>query len=65
VTAVAHAALGRAEEAFALIERALDTHNGQMIFLGVDPGLEPLHGDPRFERAVARLGLPVPLSTRA
>ena len=65
VTTVAYAALGRSEEAFALIERALDTHNGQMIFLGVHPGLRPLHGDPRFERAVARLGLPVALSSRA
>jgi len=30
----------------------------RMIWLRVDPWLEPLHGDPRFQEIVRRMNLP-------
>jgi hypothetical protein len=34
----------------------------QMLFLGVAPSLESLHGDPRFDAFLRRAGLPLPPS---
>jgi tetratricopeptide (TPR) repeat protein len=37
---------------------ALDPPPFNLIYLGVDPQLQPLHGNPRFSRILARVGVP-------
>jgi tetratricopeptide (TPR) repeat protein len=51
--AVIHAALGDRDAAFARLHDARVTRSGWLLYLGVDPRLDPLRGDPRF-RAVER-----------
>jgi len=49
--------LGEYERAFVLLERAYAAHDIQLVFLGIDPGLDPLRGDPRFQDLLHRVGL--------
>ncbi len=49
--------LGEREQALDELERALETKSFQMIYLALDPIFEPLHGTPRFESLLARMGL--------
>jgi eukaryotic-like serine/threonine-protein kinase len=51
--------VGRFEEALDHVERMVDLHVGGCVFLGVDPGLRGLHGQPRFEAALKRIGVPL------
>jgi TolB-like protein/DNA-binding SARP family transcriptional activator/Tfp pilus assembly protein PilF len=51
-----HLALGARDRALDLLERAYDERSHSMVFMGVDPQLPPLHGAPRFERLVTRVG---------
>jgi TolB-like protein/DNA-binding winged helix-turn-helix (wHTH) protein/Tfp pilus assembly protein PilF len=46
------------DEAFARMEKAADARRGRMVWLRVDPWLEPLHGDPRFQETLRRMNLP-------
>lgn len=46
------------DAAFALLERALADRAHSIAFLRVDPGLDPLRSDPRFERLVMRASGP-------
>ena len=52
-----YVALGERERAFALLERGYAEHDNQLQFLGVDPGLDPLRSDPRFQELLRRVGL--------
>ncbi len=52
-----YAELGQLDEAFAWLDKALDEHAGQAVFLHADPIADPLRADPRYEQAIARLGL--------
>jgi serine/threonine protein kinase/Tfp pilus assembly protein PilF len=54
---VVHAALGDREEAFSWLERAYTAHSLYLGFAKVDPGLDPLRADPRFQNVLARLHL--------
>jgi tetratricopeptide (TPR) repeat protein len=54
--AVVRAALGERAEAFAALERALARRDHWMVWLGVDPGLEPLRDDARFEELLRQVG---------
>jgi serine/threonine protein kinase/tetratricopeptide (TPR) repeat protein len=47
------------DRAFAHLERMADEQNGQAVFLAVNPGLDPLRDDPRFDALLRRVGLPV------
>jgi tetratricopeptide (TPR) repeat protein len=57
--AALYAALGEQEQAFASLERAYAAHDLQLQYLGVDPMLDPLRSDPRFQDLVRRIGLPL------
>ncbi len=46
------------DEAFARMEKAAAARRGRMVWLRVDPWLEPLHGDPRFQEIVRRMNFP-------
>jgi eukaryotic-like serine/threonine-protein kinase len=49
---------GRFEEALDHAERMVEAHVGGTVFLGVDPFLRPLHGHPRYEALISRVGIP-------
>jgi tetratricopeptide (TPR) repeat protein len=52
------ARLGRREEAFTYLESAFQDHAPGLIFLKVDHAWDAIRDDPRFARAVKRVGLP-------
>jgi tetratricopeptide (TPR) repeat protein len=56
--AVFYAGLGDKEAAFESLERAYAAHDPQLQNLKVDPFLDPLRADPRFQDLVRRVGLP-------
>jgi hypothetical protein len=51
------AAEGRLDAAFAILEQAVDQRVQGVLWLAVDPRVDPLRGDPRFDRLLARAGL--------
>jgi len=54
----AYAGLGEKEQAFAWLEKSYQERRDRMVWLNVDPLLEPLRSDPRFKDLVRRVGLP-------
>jgi len=55
--AALYVALGEHEQALASLERAYAAHDNQLQFLRVDPNLDPLRSDPRFQDLLRRVGL--------
>jgi TolB-like protein/DNA-binding winged helix-turn-helix (wHTH) protein/Flp pilus assembly protein TadD len=55
--AALYIALGERERALACLERAYETHDNQLMFLRIDPNLDPLRDDPRFQDLLRRVGL--------
>ncbi len=53
----AYAGLGDEERAFAWLERSFQERRDRMVWLNVDPLLDPLRSDPRFHDLVRRVGL--------
>jgi eukaryotic-like serine/threonine-protein kinase len=49
---------GNLEQALDHAERMVKAHVGGTVFLGVDPCLRPLHGHPRYEALIERVGIP-------
>src|SRR5215204_251461 len=47
--------LDRPEEALDLLERAFEIGDAKVLWMGVDPELDPLHGHPRFNDLLRRL----------
>src|SRR5215471_2169303 len=56
--AALYAGLDDKEGVLSSLERAYDAHDLQMQFLKVDPNLDGLRGEPRFQELVRRVGLP-------
>jgi TolB-like protein/Flp pilus assembly protein TadD len=56
--ALVYAGLGDKDEAFAWLEEAYKTHSEGLTNLKIDPCLDPLRSDPRFNDLVHRVGLP-------
>ncbi|MEK7829755.1 MAG: tetratricopeptide repeat protein [Acidobacteriota bacterium] len=56
--AIVYAGLGDRENAFAWLEKALQERSEYLIFLRVEPRLDPLHSDQRFASLLNRLNLP-------
>jgi len=56
--AVAYIGLGRSDEAIAWLERAYDEHAWGLAHIKVDPPLDPLRADPRFQQILQRMKLP-------
>ena len=54
----AYVGLDDKEQAFAWLERSYQEHKPKMVWLNVDPLLDPLRPDPRFHDLVRRMGLP-------
>ena len=53
----AYAGLGDKEQAFAWLEKAYRERRDRVFLLNVDPLLDPLRSDPRFQDLVRRVGL--------
>ena len=53
--AVAYCALGRKEEALDLLEKAYETGDARIMWIGVEPELDPLHGHPRYNDLMRKL----------
>lgn len=56
--AVLYVGLGDKEHALSALERAYAAHDLQMQFVGIDPHVDPLRSEPRFQELVRKLGLP-------
>jgi len=55
--ALVYAGLGKKQEAFKWLEDAYDAHDVGLLYLKIDPCLDPLRSDPRFDDLVRRVGL--------
>ena len=55
--AVIYSALGDRDRAIAALERGMQAHSF-LPFVFVDPQLDPLRSDPRFQQLLRRAGLP-------
>jgi len=55
--ALVYAGLGKKQEALKWLEEAYDAHDVGLVYLKVDPCLDPLRSDPRFDDLVRRVGL--------
>jgi serine/threonine protein kinase/tetratricopeptide (TPR) repeat protein len=56
--AVVYAGLGEKDQAFEWLERAYKAHDKGMCFLKIDPPLDPLRSDPRFQDLLRRMNFP-------
>ena len=54
---VIHAALGEKDQAFELLEKAYDEHEGTLWILKVSPKFDPLRDDFRFHDLLRRMNL--------
>jgi TolB-like protein len=61
--AILYAGLGDLDRAFSYLEQAIEEHNDQVCFMGVDHRFDELRSDPRFEGLLARIGLRPPSSS--
>ena len=58
--AVVHLALGEKEAALQWLQRAYDEHDWGLVVLAVEPRLDPLRSDPRFQGLLHKVGLQQP-----
>jgi tetratricopeptide (TPR) repeat protein len=56
--ALVYAGLDEKDQAFKWLEKAYEAHDKGMCFLKVDPPLDPLRSDPRFQDLVRRMNFP-------
>jgi TolB-like protein/DNA-binding SARP family transcriptional activator/Tfp pilus assembly protein PilF len=56
--ALVHVGLGERSQALDWLERAHENRSATLAYLGVEPLLDPLRGEPRFRAVLARIGLP-------
>jgi tetratricopeptide (TPR) repeat protein len=53
-----HIGLGQKDEALRWLEKDFEARSDYMVYLGIDPVLDSLRGDPRFEELLRKVGLP-------
>ena len=58
--AIVHLGLGEINEAFRWLERGAKEHDYWLAFILIDPDLDPLRGDPRFDKLIRLVGIPEP-----
>jgi tetratricopeptide (TPR) repeat protein len=56
--AVIQAKLGDREKSLRSLEHAYGEHVGDMIFINIEPGFDPMRTDPRFQAIVRKIGFP-------
>ncbi len=55
-TASVYTAMGENDNALKMLEKAYSDHEVEMYWLNVEPLFKPLHGDPRFENILMKIG---------
>jgi TolB-like protein/DNA-binding winged helix-turn-helix (wHTH) protein/Tfp pilus assembly protein PilF len=50
--------LGDREQTFAMLEKAMQEHSADLMFLATAPEFDSLHEDPRFKAMISRIGFP-------
>jgi TolB-like protein/Flp pilus assembly protein TadD len=55
--ALVYIGLGKKQEAFKWLEESYNGHDVGLVYLKIDPCLDPLRSDPRFDDLVRRVGL--------
>ncbi|MGA3009849.1 MAG: tetratricopeptide repeat protein [Terracidiphilus sp.] len=55
--ALVYTGLGNKTEAFKWLEESYKAHDAGLLYLKIDPPLDPLRSDPRFDDLVRRVGL--------
>jgi TolB-like protein/Tfp pilus assembly protein PilF len=55
--AAVYTAMGENDKALQLLEKAYTDHEVEMYWLKVEPLFRPLHGDPRFENLLIKIGI--------
>jgi TolB-like protein/Flp pilus assembly protein TadD len=55
--ALIHAVIGKPDDALDCLERSADLRENWAIWLNVEPLLDPLRSEPRFQRLLQRIGL--------
>jgi tetratricopeptide (TPR) repeat protein len=53
-----HIGLGESERAMEYLEKAYDEHSHWLIYLHIDPGMDGVRDNPRFQDLLRRVGLP-------
>jgi eukaryotic-like serine/threonine-protein kinase len=53
-----HIGLGDYDRAIEYLEKSYEEHSHWLIYLHIDPSMDELRGDPRFQRLVMNVGLP-------
>jgi Flp pilus assembly protein TadD len=56
-SALVYAGLGERERSLRWLDRAFEEHSAWMLHLKVDPRLDPLRGEARFQALMRRVGL--------
>ncbi len=52
------AELGEKDKAFAMLNEALETKDQHTAWMNVDPYMDPLRDDPRFQEVLKKAGFP-------
>jgi serine/threonine protein kinase/Tfp pilus assembly protein PilF len=55
-----HIGLGEIDRALEYLEKSYEEHSHWLIYLHMDPSMDDLRNDPRFQDLVKRVGLPAP-----
>lgn len=55
--ALVYTGMGKKDEAFKWLEESYHAHDVGLVYLKIDPPLDPLRSDPRFDDLVRRVGL--------
>lgn len=63
--ALVHTGLGEYDAAFEWLDKAVKSRDEWLLWLGVEPKLDPLRSDPRFDKMLQQVGLTGDVSTRA
>jgi eukaryotic-like serine/threonine-protein kinase len=55
--AIVAIALGNKNEAFGYLQQSYQDRSEQILYMGVEPLVDPLRGDPRFDALLKKVGL--------
>ena len=58
-----HIGLGENDRAVECLEKSYEEHSHWLIYLHIDPSMDDLRNDPRFQDLLRRIGLPTPAAT--
>jgi eukaryotic-like serine/threonine-protein kinase len=56
-----HVGLGERDPAMEFLEQSYNERSHWLIYLHIDPSMDPLRSEPRFQELLGQIGLPLPL----